>query len=81
MPVFHRVKAERRSHAMYRFVICLSLLVAKDVGVTGIDDGHCGAPEELTASGAKLKLERSKHVVGTLQSLQRDFFSGLRAGL
>jgi hypothetical protein len=61
--------------------VFLGLLVAKDVGVTGIDDGHGGAPEELTASGAKLELERSKHMVGTLQSLRRDFFSGLGAGL
>lgn len=35
----------------------LSLLVAQDVGVTGIEDGHGGATEELTASGAQLNLQ------------------------
>jgi len=36
--------------------IRLGLLVAKDVGVTGINDGHGGAPEQLTAGGAELQL-------------------------
>jgi len=36
--------------------IRLSGLRGEDVGVTGIKDGHGGAPEELTASGTKLNL-------------------------
>ena len=54
------------------------LLVGKDITVTGIEDGHGGAAEELTTSGTKLNLS-CKGVsmsTGTLQSLQRDFFSG-----
>jgi hypothetical protein len=34
----------------------LSLLVAEDVGVTGIQDGHGTTAEELTAGGAELNL-------------------------
>jgi hypothetical protein len=34
----------------------LSLLVVEDVTVTGIEDGHGGAAEELAASGAELNL-------------------------
>jgi hypothetical protein len=37
----------------------------QDVGVTGVDDGHGGATEELTASGTKLDLYYGK---GTSQS-------------
>ncbi|KAI9167749.1 60S ribosomal protein L10-A [Paramyrothecium foliicola] len=37
---------------------CLGLLVAQDIGVTGIEDGHGGAAEELSAGGAQLNLER-----------------------
>lgn len=42
----------------------LCLLVAQDVGVTGVEDGHGGATEELTASGTKLNLHEttSKHL-------------------
>lgn len=44
----------------------LRLLVAEDIRVTGIQDGHGGATEELTASGAQLDLWRvkSKHAIG-----------------
>jgi hypothetical protein len=35
---------------------CLSLLVAEDIGVTSVEDGHGGATEELTASGTELNL-------------------------
>lgn len=31
-------------------------VTAQDVGVTGIEDGHGGAAEELTASGTELDL-------------------------
>ena len=31
-------------------------LTAQDVGVTGIEDSHGGAAEELTASGTELNL-------------------------
>jgi hypothetical protein len=34
----------------------LSLLVVEDITVTGIEDGHGGAAEELAASGAELNL-------------------------
>ena len=32
------------------------LLTGQDVGVTGIQDGHGGAAEELTAGGTELNL-------------------------
>lgn len=38
----------------------LSLLVAEDVGVTGIQDGHGAAAEELTAGGTELDLRAEK---------------------
>jgi hypothetical protein len=34
----------------------LSLLVAEDVGVTSVEDGHGRAAEELTASSTELNL-------------------------
>lgn len=34
----------------------LSSLVAKDIGVTSVEDGHGGAAEELTAGSAELNL-------------------------
>lgn len=34
----------------------IRLLLAENVGVTGIQDGHDGAAEELTAGGAKFNL-------------------------
>ena len=57
----------------------LSLLVVEDVAVTSVQDGHGGAAEELAAGGAELNLSRGgvSMGAGTLQSLQRDFFSGL----
>ena len=53
-------------------------LVAENVAVTSIQDGHGGATEELAAGGAELNLLRGivSMRTGTLQSLQRDFFSG-----
>jgi hypothetical protein len=56
----------------------LSLLVVEDITVTSIQNGHGGAAEELAASGAELNLRRGRVSMrtGTLQSLQRDFFSG-----
>ncbi len=56
----------------------LSLLVVEDVAVTSVQDGHGGAAEELAAGGAELNLQsgRVSTGAGTLQSLQRDFFSG-----
>lgn len=38
----------------------LSLLVAEDIGVTSIEDGHGGATEELTAGGTELNLWEGK---------------------
>lgn len=41
----------------------LSLLVAEDIGVTSIDDGHGGASEQFTAGSTQLDLhwrEKSK---------------------
>jgi hypothetical protein len=35
-------------------------LTAEDVGVTGIEDSHGGAAEELTASSAELDLNRGE---------------------
>ena len=34
----------------------LVLLVAEDIRVTGVEDGHGGAAEELATGGAKLNL-------------------------
>jgi hypothetical protein len=40
-----------------RLIICfLRLLVAEDVAVTSIKDGHGRAPEELAAGSSKLNL-------------------------
>lgn len=41
-------------------VAVLRRLLAQDVGVTGVKDGHGGAAEELTAGGAELNLQRGK---------------------
>lgn len=58
----------------------------QDVGVTGVDDGHGGATEELTAGGTKLDLyygKSSSQSKWTLQRLLRvcreSFFSGLQS--
>lgn len=40
----------------------LSTAGGEDVGVTGIDDGHGGASEELTTCGSKLDLLMAKSV-------------------
>lgn len=48
-------KAERRSIS-FRIPFRLSLLVAQDVAVTSIQDGHGRAAEELTACHAKIYL-------------------------
>lgn len=40
----------------------LSLLVAEDVGVTSVENGHGGASEKLAGSGTKLNLSRGKQV-------------------
>jgi hypothetical protein len=49
----------------------LSSLGRQDVGVTGVDDGHGGATEELTAGGTKLDLYYGfKSAIMTLQSLK-----------
>ena len=46
-------------------------LGGEDVGVTGVDDGHGGATEELTAGGTKLDLYYGfKSAIVTLQSLK-----------
>jgi hypothetical protein len=56
----------------------------QNVGVTGVDDGHGGATEELTASGTKLDLyyrKSSSQPIWTLQRLSfaESFFSGLQS--
>ena len=38
----------------------LRSLTAEDIRVTSIEDGHCAAAEELTASGSKLNLSKEK---------------------
>lgn len=38
----------------------LQSLLAEDVGVTSVEDGHGGAAEELTASGTELDLLQRK---------------------
>lgn len=61
----------------------LSGLGREDVGVTGVDDGHGGATEELTASGTKLDLyygsQVSQNVAPSKVSVVQaeSFFSGL----
>lgn len=49
------------------------LLVTEDVRVTGVDDGHDGASEELSASGSELDLKGLgvESAEDTLQSLSR----------
>ena len=49
----------------------LSGLVAEDIRVTGIQDGHGGATEELSEGSAQLNLRKGKKSVSlrTLQSL------------
>ena len=42
-------------------------LTAEDVGVTGIEDSHGGASEELTASGTELNLNEVKSVSSTIR--------------
>ena len=59
---FHFFQAtKRRSHAKPRQPVArsprLSGLVAEDVGVTGIQDGHGAATEELSAGSAELDLD------------------------
>ena len=40
----------------------------KDVGVTGIDDGHGGATEELTGCGTELNLQDNNTLASVLLS-------------
>lgn len=62
-------------------------LGGEDVGVTGVDDGHGGATEELTASGTELDLYYGKKFksvkVGpskdSLRVCRESFFSGLQS--
>jgi hypothetical protein len=44
----------------------LSLLVAEDVGVTSVENGHGGASEELTAGGTELDVVAREVVDGGL---------------
>jgi hypothetical protein len=57
----------------------LSGLGRQDVGVTGVDDGHGGATEELTAGGTKLNLYYGimSVIVDPPKSQVESFFSGL----
>lgn len=57
----------------------LSLLVAEDIRVTGIDDGQGGAAEELTAGGTELNLCRGYCVSKCEPSKVKDFFAGQNA--
>lgn len=56
----------------------LRLLVGKDIGVTGIQDGHGAAAEELTASGTELDLyEGEQLATGCIPPKSTgDFFAG-----
>ena len=62
-------------------------LGGEDVGVTGVDDGHGGATEELTAGGTELDLYYGKKFksvkVGpskdSLRVCRESFFSGLQS--
>ena len=51
----------------------------EDVGVTGVDDGHGGATEELTAGGTKLDLYYGfmSVICNPPKSQVESFFSGL----
>ena len=46
----------------------LSSLGRQDVGVTGIDDGHGGATEELTGGGTELDLQEKNTLANVLLS-------------
>lgn len=54
---------------------------AQDVGVTGIEDGHGRAAEELTASSAELNLQitKSQSQIASLQSVPYEERLLLRA--
>lgn len=61
-------------------------LGGEDVGVTGVDDGHGGATEELTAGGTELDLFYGKSSSQsnvdppkTLACCIESFFSGLQS--
>ena len=56
----------------------LSGLVAEDVRVTGIQDGHGGATEELSEGSAQLNLQKGKKCEpkNPPKPLSQDFFSG-----
>lgn len=50
---------------------------AENVGVTSIDDGHGGAPEQLTAGGTKLNLKQSQSVTELPSKAKiHGFFAG-----
>lgn len=57
----------------------------EDVGVTGVDDGHGGATEELTAGGTELNLyygkssSQSRWSLRSLSCCRESFFSGLQS--
>lgn len=69
-----RFQSRTPCHAKLLFILDLSLLVAEDVGVTSVEDGHGRAVEELSASNTQLNLSNGDMVstrTYTLQSLQK----------
>lgn len=61
----------------------LRLLVGKDIGVTGVEDGHGAAAEELTASSAELNLCGENGCVSQCiypPKSTGDFFAGYSLG-
>lgn len=54
LPFFHKWLVMKR-FALF-FFARLRLLVAEDVRVTGVEDGHGGSPEGLTTGGTEINL-------------------------
>ena len=55
-PVAQLLTSTRFDYLLISLDVHLSSLGRQDVGVTGVDDGHGGATEELTAGGTELDL-------------------------
>ena len=59
-PVAQLLTSTRFDYLLISLDVHLSGLGRQDVGVTGVDDGHGGATEELTAGGTELDLYYGK---------------------
>ena len=78
-PVAQLLTSTRFDYLLISLDVHLSSLGRQDVGVTGVDDGHGGATEELTAGGTKLDLYYGfmSVICNPPKSQVESFFSGL----